>query len=218
MRLSPIPAPLRNLKYALWVPIYLLCFAVLERLVTANYWPTQTRLDGLVPFCEWFVIPYCLWYPLLIWVGICLLLRDGPGFRRYMRFLAVTFFVSALLWLLIPNGQDLRPAVMPRDNALTRWIAGLYAIDTNTNVFPSVHVVGAVGAVLAVWSSPALRSRRFLSCFTAVLAAVICLSTLLIKQHTLLDVAGGLVLSCAVGAVLYCRRPLGRFRPMTQQE
>ena len=103
---------------------------------------------------------------------------------------------------------------MPRDNFLTRWIAGLYTIDTNTNVFPSVHVVGSMGAAWAVWDCRRLRSHHVLRWAVAVLAILICLSTLFIKQHACLDVFGGLVLSLAVGLLVYHRSLVRAFRPL----
>lgn len=193
-------APWRDLKYALWLPLYLLFFFYLEHRPIPGYWATQLPGDALIPFCEWFILPYCLWYPFLAAVGIALLVRDHPGFRRYMACLALTFFLSGLLWLLLPSGQDLRPAVMPRDNFLTRWAAALYAIDTNTNVFPSVHVAGSLGAALAVWKSPPLHKFR---APVVVLAALICLSTLFTKQHAVLDAVGGMLMALAVGMPLY---------------
>ena len=205
--------PWGELKYVLWLPVYLLSFLMMERVVVTGYWPTQTWLDSHIPFCEWFVIPYCLWYPLLVAVGLWLLRKDRAGFRRYMRFLALTFFLSEVIWLLVPNGQDLRPAVMPRDNPFTRLAASLYAIDTNTNVFPSVHVVGAIGAAWAVRKTPSLRDRPLLQQAVSLLACLICLSTLLIKQHTVLDVASGIGLALAVGLPLYSQHRLHRFRP-----
>ena len=205
--------PWGELKYVLWLPVYLLSFLMMERVVVTGYWPTQTWLDSHIPFCEWFVIPYCLWYPLLVAVGLWLLRKDRAGFRRYMRFLALTFFLSEVIWLLVPNGQDLRPAVMPRDNPFTRLAASLYAIDTNTNVFPSVHVVGAIGAAWAVRKTPSLRDRPLRQQAVSLLACLICLSTLLIKQHTVLDVASGIGLALAVGLPLYSQHRLRRFRP-----
>lgn len=210
--------PWGELKYVLWLPVYLLSFFVIERVVVTGYQPTQTWLDAYIPFCEWFVIPYCLWYPLLVAVGLWLLWKDREGFRRYMRFLALTFFASALIWFLIPNGQDLRPAVMPRDNPLTRLVEGLYSIDTNTNVFPSVHVVGAIGAAWAVKKTPSLERRTLLCGATAILALLICLSTLFIKQHAVLDVIGGLGLALAVGLPLYHHGIIRRSRPAMEQE
>ena len=107
------------------------------------------------------------------------------------------------VWFLLPSCQDLRPIIMPRDNLFTRWISVLYAIDTNANVFPSGHVVGSVGVALAVWDSAALRNRKAVRWGVTILAALICLSTLLVKQHTVLDVLGGLVLSLIAGIFVY---------------
>ena len=70
-------AYLRELRYALWVPVYLICFFLLERLITDGYWATQLPLDRLIPFCPVFVVFYCLWYPLLV-ACICWR-RTGPG-------------------------------------------------------------------------------------------------------------------------------------------
>ena len=195
------------MKYALWLPVYLLSFVLLEHVPASGYWPTQLPLDDAIPFCEYFVVFYCLWYVLLIGVGLYLLFRDRDAFRRYMQFLAITFFLSELIWVLVPNGQDLRPAVMPRDNLFTALISALYRIDTNTNVFPSVHVVGAVGAALAVWDSHSLRHRNMLRWGVVVLAALICVSTLFVKQHAILDVVSGLMLSLLAALPVYRRSP-----------
>ena len=197
------PIPWRELKYACWLPLYLLAFFLVERRTSAAYWFTQLPIDSRIPFCEPFILAYCAWYPLLIGVGLYLLARDRQAYRRYMAFLAITFWGSMTVWFLLPSCQDLRPIVMPRDNLFTRWISVLYAIDTNTNVFPSGHVVGSVGAALAVWDSAALRNRKAVRWGVTILAALICLSTLLVKQHTVLDVLGGLVLSLIAGIFVY---------------
>lgn len=213
---TPRRLPWRDLKYALWLPLYLLVFLALERLSNRGYWATQLPIDARIPFCEWFVIPYCLWYPFLVAVGLYLLYRDREAFRRYMLFLGSTFLLSELVWLVLPSGQDLRPAVFPRENPLTALIAGLYRIDTNTNVFPSVHVVGSVGAALALRDCRGLESRKHLRRGGAVLAAAICLSTVFIKQHAVLDAAGGLLLAGLAAWPVYRSAPA--FRPAPEEE
>mgnify|MGYP003822514205 CR=1 FL=1 len=181
----------------------MLTYFAAEHLIVSSYWSTQLPVDNLIPFCRFFILPYSTWYPLLIWVGIYLLCRDEDGFRRYMGFLAVTFFLSELIWLLFPNGQDLRPALVGGNDLCTWMVRGLYRIDTNTNVFPSVHVVGAIGAALAVWRCPNLQDRRKLRLGIAVLSALICLATLFIKQHSVLDVLGGCAVAFPCGLVFY---------------
>ena len=195
----------------MWLPLYLLLFLALERMPMGRYWATQLPIDARIPFCEWFVIPYCLWYPLLVAVGLYLLFQDRAAFRRYMLFLGSTFLLSGFIWLLLPNGQDLRPLVFPRENLLTALTAGLYRIDTNTNVFPSVHVLGAVGAALAVLDCRTLKRRKLLRAGTVALAAAICLSTVFIKQHSVLDVLGGLLLSGLAARAVYRTSPVLRF-------
>ena len=207
-------SPWRNLCYTLWFPVYFLLYLVIERLIPSAAWTTQLPLDGYIPFCEWFVIPYCLWYPLLVVVGIYLLLRDPGTFRRYMCFLAWSFFLSELIWFLFPNGQNLRPSVMPRDNLLTSLISLIYSADTNTNVFPSVHVVGSLGAMLAVWDCWGLREKHPGICWaTSLLGVLICLSTLFIKQHAALDVISGILLSLIVAIPVYHSSPAFCFFP-----
>ena len=206
IRLRLTPFPWRELKYLWWFPVYLATYLLCEQLITTDYLATQTAADALIPFCEWFVIPYCLWYPLLIAVGLWLLTRDQEGYRRYMDHLAVTFLSCALIWLLIPNGQDLRPLFLPRDNPAIRIVELLYSLDTNTNVFPSVHVVGSLCAATAVWRTSALPRRSPAHFAVAVLAVFICLSTLFIKQHALADALGALVLWLVTLPLVYGRR------------
>lgn len=213
MRLSLRRLPWRELKYALWLPLYLLLFLALERLPAGRYWATQLPIDARIPFCEWFVIPYCLWYPLLVWVGLYLLRWDRDAFRRYMLFLGTAFLLSELVWLLVPNGQDLRPATFPRENPLTALVAGLYRVDTNTNVFPSVHVLGAIGAALAM--RDCREGKRLPQAGITALAAAICLSTVFIKQHSVLDAAAGLLLGVLLARAVYRRSPVLRFSRRT---
>ena len=196
--------PWKEFRFALWLPVYLLIFFLLENTLPASgYWNTALPVDDAIPFCEWFLIPYCSWYLFQVSVGLYTMTHDVPAYRRYMYFLAVTFFASTILWVLFPSGQDLRPAVLPRDNLLCQGVAFLYSIDTNTNVFPSVHVVGAIGASLALWDCSHFPHRRIICWGATVLSFLICLSTLMIKQHALLDVLGALALAAVVTLLVY---------------
>ena len=59
MRLTHIPW--RELKYALWLPFYLLAFVLVEHLPQASYWPTQLTHNKNIPFCEGFGLIYSTW-------------------------------------------------------------------------------------------------------------------------------------------------------------
>lgn len=190
----------RHALWALYLPIYLIAFFMLEHYIgwDADYWVSYTPLDDVIPFCEYFVIFYYLWYPFMGAVGIWLIFEDGDKFRRYMWFIAIGFSASVVFMALFPNGQNLRPESFAHDNIFTRMVGAMYKIDTNTNVLPSLHVVGAFAAYFGLCDSR-LGKKVWLNISGLVLALLITASTVFIKQHSMLDVYAGF----AVAAVLY---------------
>ena len=127
---------------SVWV-VYFIIFYIAEHVVTGNYYPVHMPLDDMIPFCEWFIFPYCLWHWLLAIVGVYLLLWDAENFKRFTAFIGIGFIPVMLFDIAFPNGQDLRPLVFERQNIATWLVARIYAADTNTNVFPSMHVIGS---------------------------------------------------------------------------
>ena len=113
--------------------------------------------------------------------------HDAVEFKRYMLYIAVGFYGACVVYLLFPDGQDLRPAQVPRRrNVLTAILGWLYAHDTNTNVLPSTHVIGCMGVCFAVFHCKRIHST-LLKAGTVFLALLICASTVFVKQHSILD-------------------------------
>ena len=125
----------RYLWFALILPAYLLAFAWVEAWIPADACrPTYIPLDDQIPFLEGFIVPYMLWFPMLLAMGLYLARYDHEGFKRYMTYIGVAFFSVIALYLLFPNRQDLRVTQFPRENLFTRLVALVYSQDTNTNV------------------------------------------------------------------------------------
>lgn len=188
----------RYLLLLLYVPVYFIGFFAIEYLVpdTADYWVSYCFIDDWIPFNEWFIIPYYMWYPLLFAVGFWLMFKDVPSFKLYMYCIIIGFSASIVFCLIFPNGQELRPSVFPRDNLLTDMVKMIYAADTHTNVLPSVHAVGAITAAFGVCTTKTVKKRWIKVC-TVLLAALICIATCFVKQHSVLDVFAAMAL-CAV--------------------
>ena len=187
-----------HMWWGLFLPAYLAAFFTIEKYVTGPYWATQLPVDSLIPFCPYFIVFYMSWSPLLAVLGIYLILKDAEGFRRYMWYIMVTFTTAVVFCILIPNGQDLRPAVMAHHNAATWLVEYTYSIDTNTNVFPSVHILGCMAAVAAVWHTPGLKKPAWRWGAT-LYGILIMVSTVFVKQHAAIDVLAGLL----TGAIAY---------------
>ncbi|HEY5466664.1 MAG TPA: phosphatase PAP2 family protein [Clostridia bacterium] len=197
----------RHLLLILYVPLYLFCFYLLERHVTTDYWVAYLPIDDRIPFLPGFVVFYVLWYPFMIGTGFYLLFRDVPTFKRYMWFIIIGFSLSLAICALFPNGQNLRPTVFADSSIFTRIVQALYRTDTNTNVLPSMHVVGCVAVVLAVFYCKSLKNGWIRS-GTVLMATLISASTLLIKQHSVLDLLAALAVSVPVWGIVYGKASL----------
>ncbi len=197
---SPLAHKLRLLIYAIYVPIYIGLFFVVEKLVpeTSDYWPSYIFIDDYIPFREEFVIFYYLWYPALVAIGVFLLIKDEEEYKKYMIGIIITFTFTLIFCLLFPNGQDLRPETFPRDNIFTHMIGAIYGADTNTNVIPSVHGIGAFLGMISTHRTKQITSKALIFGLDIVWM-IIAMSTCFVKQHSILDIFA----AAAVCAVMY---------------
>ena len=196
----------RHLKLLLFWPVFGLLFAYMERLrPVAHYHAVHCALDDMIPFCEYFLVPYLLWFVAVAGILVYTLLFDIKSFRRFMWFIILTYSAAILIYLLFPTCQQLRPEAFARDNVFTRFLGWFYTFDTNTNVCPSIHVLGAVAVLATAWHARGLSTPAWRGALT-VLTVLICLSTVFLKQHSALDVAAALPL-CAIAYRLVFLRP-----------
>lgn len=168
-------------------PVYGVVFFVLERVLKLEYHSVHCPLDDLIPFCEYFLIPYYFWFVFLIGMFAYTLLEDTECFRKYMRFIMITYTAACIIYLIYPTCQDLRPSLSPGGSVWTEIVRFLYAFDTNTNVCPSLHVVGSCAVLFASRHTPRFR-RKGWQVFFWVGTVLICASTVFLKQHSVIDI------------------------------
>ena len=97
--------------------------------------------------------------------------------------------------LLRPNVLHLRPTEFPRDNIFTDLVRWLYRTDTPTNVLPSIHVFNSLAIHMSLTNCEALRNRKGIRRASLVLTVLIILSTMFLKQHSVIDVCLGATLA-----------------------
>ncbi|MCI2058353.1 MAG: phosphatase PAP2 family protein [Oscillibacter sp.] len=213
----------RHLKLLIFWPVFELLFIFVERGWTnRSYAVMHCLLDDKIPFCEFFLIPYLFWFVYIIGMHLYTLLYEKDAFVKMMRFIILTYSVTILIYFLFPTKQELRPAVFARSNFLTACVSGFYAFDTNTNVCPSIHVIGSLAVLFTAWNSRRFHTPLWRFVFTAA-AVLICASTVFLKQHSVLDILAALPI-CLAGYLLvfrvrapvrlrrpeYCKKETGR--------
>ena len=193
-------------KHGLWflyALLYFPWFSYLEKTVTTNFHEIHMSVDDKIPFCEFFIIPYFLWFA---FVGIGLayfFLKDAKEFNRLCIFLGVGMTLFLVVSTVYPNGCYLRPEVFPRDNIFTDLVRRLYTTDTSTNLFPSIHVYNSIAICLAVWYSKHLKHRKVIRTGALILTILIVLSTMFLKQHSVFDVLTAFILCAVMWGLLY---------------
>ena len=183
---------------------YLLWFWIVENVPRQHFYEIHTMLDDVIPFCEVSIVPYLLWFPFMLLIMVFMFFTDRRIYHRLSAMLVIGMIVFLTISTLFPNIQYLRPAVMPRDNIFTRQIMQLYQTDTPTNICPSIHVYNSICANIAVLKSRSRFARKkWLRVSVTVLVALIVLSTMFIKQHSVLDVVGAFAMSTVCYSLVY---------------
>ena len=185
------PEETRHLWLLLYWPIYGAFFFFVEKVYRPDgYYSVWCPLDDAIPFCELFLIPYLFWFVYLIGMHVYTLIYDVAAFRKMMYFIMITYSATIIIYLIFPTCQDLRPAEFERDNILTRFMAEYYAFDTNTNVCPSIHVIGSLAVMLTSFHCKDFgRGVKIAFAATGILIA---LSTVFVKQHSVIDLAAAI--------------------------
>lgn len=186
----------KHLLLLLYWPLYGLTFWLLERGLKLNYHAIESAFDSRIPFCEYFVIPYYFWFVFLAAIHIYTLLFDIPTFKKLMYFIIITYTITTLIYIVYPNKQELRPTEFARDNIFVEIVKRLYNFDTNTNVCPSLHVIGSFAVLFTTWQCDRFK-KAIHQVWLITSTVLISISTVFLKQHSVIDIIAALAV-CAV--------------------
>jgi membrane-associated phospholipid phosphatase len=186
--------------YAIWFAGFEAVGCYAATLPTTDF---TTAWDRAVPLVPAFVWPYELCYALPLLA--LLVIRDGRRFAAALAAIFVATVTASVVYLLLPVAFP-RP---PLGASLSdRLLALEYAADFSpgANKLPSMHV-----ALSWIMGCAMYRQRgRVVDVLVFGLVAVITASTVLVKQHLLIDAAAGVAWGLA-SFWLAKRLPMGRF-------
>lgn len=218
MHLQENEKKLKRPKSELWIPIlYALFYFPAFEWLNANIRPRYyvgCWLDDLIPFCEWFVIPYVAWF--LVVPAMLLILHgiDRHEYRELCFILFTGMTICLFIYYVLPNGLTLRRPIL-LDNWAAKLVALIRHTDQPTNVCPSIHVSSSMAIFDAARSSRAMKERYpKLRWLFLILCPLICISTLFLRQHSVIDVCCGALLTGALrGGVIHWHSRVKRSRP-----
>jgi membrane-associated phospholipid phosphatase len=170
-----------------------------------NYHIIGIPFDQLIPFNEWFIIPYLGWFVFMA-TGILYVYvyaTDTDETYRLAATLIIGMILALLVYLVFPNKVLLRPEVMPRDNPLTALTLIVYQIDSVGNALPSLHTYNTVILMVALMRTPRFKRHRWLAAASMGFAILVVLSTFFVKQHSVLDALVSLSMAGVICPLVY---------------
>lgn len=198
-------AALRHKKNWYYLSLIYVAFHVISYFLLqtrdVEYHYVHSFLDDKIPFVEFFIIPYVLWFAYMAGGILFFVLTSKKEFIRLSMFTFVGLGICIMICFFYPTAIAFRPQSFERDNFLIRLTLWIYSTDKPVNAWPSMHCYGSLGINFAMLHSNFFKRKAFLNVSIKVLSTVmalsICASTVLIKQHSILDFFAAVVL-CAI--------------------
>lgn len=155
--------------------------------------------DERIPYRPAFIFIYVLWYPMIAFFPMVLYCYSPGGFAEYMVMIILDILISLLIYMVYPTSFE-RPE--PDDGFLGRIMTIVYRCDyKGKNCMPSMHC--SMCFIIMFSALSCSRMDIWLQIPVCVLAALIVVSTVMTKQHVIVDVAAAfaLALVCCMASV-----------------
>ena len=148
----------------------------------------NTPLDDIIPFVPFFVYFYLIAYIMnTMGASFVIINEKTKDFRKSIYGYVSIILISSLIYFIFPV-KTIRPEIAA-DTFTMNVVYNLYSTLLPYNLFPSLHVG------LSIFTSVlAFKFKNVGRYLFAILAFFITLSTLLIKEHYIIDLIAAMVL------------------------
>lgn len=187
-------------KYIILILLYLGVFAYYfsSRYFITNMHNIHCFLDDKIPFLPIFIIPYILWYLYISIPLFYILITNKSFFLKQMQTIVIGLYICVIIFVLYPSYIEFRPTAEGNGILLflCRWI---YKNDTpSMNVLPSLHCYLAILMHCSTFINTPYSKYKFLRISSFIYVCFVCMSTVFVKQHSVIDV----IIACPL-AIIY---------------
>ena len=168
---------------------YFIAYFSIQSFITVNEYNLSTEIDRLIPFVPQFVWVYHTIVPILLFTAIVLIQRKDV-FLSMITALIVAGLTMSVFYVVFPSFYPREPI---GDYSLSAALVEMTRmVDGPSNTFPSGHVTFSWILVFFVSLSEQARKFRWAYLLWAVLITT---STLVLKQHFIVDAISGILLA-----------------------
>lgn len=207
-RIPPVAWPITLFLYAYQYALYLLGPEV-SALIGSDRWAFSPKIgfiDDRIPLVKIFILIYVLsfvfWFVYMVIVSV----TDRRNYINFIFSYMLSGAIGFLFFVFMPtyidrSAEGLLAAVEGPGflNWVLRLIYGNDGLELGWCLFPSFHCLVSLFCYLGVRKSGNIG--RGVKMFALIMTVLVCLSTVLTKQHYFVDIFGGLGLAVLCHAV-----------------
>lgn len=165
-----------------------------SKLINSNmqHYDLTTKLDTMIPIVPFFSIIYLGCY--IFWAVNYLIASriDKVYFYKFITSIFIAYTVCGIIFVLFPTYID-RPNIPNTDSLGLYLMNYVFTTDTPNNLFPSMHCLISWFCFIGIRGQREIpKWYQWTSCIIAILVFI---STLVIKQHFIVDVFAGIVVA-----------------------
>lgn len=174
------------------IPLLSLVYVLLNQLpLRVNN--LYTDLDHAIPFVKGFILAYMVWMPFLYLTLVYFFFHDRSAYYQTLIAYTGSVLICYAIYLIFQTTVP-RPELVGTD-WLSRFVQFVYTNDAPYNCFPSIHCLSSYLLLRAAAKSRSIPRKAKL--LIGIIAWLVIISTLFVKQHVVLDAAAGIMLGHA---------------------
>lgn len=187
----------------LYFIIYMPWYFGIQYRTNIQFHDVYTSIDATIPFISWFIYPYIYWFLFVAGTIAFLFFTSRKDFYKCTAFLFIGMTVCLIAFTIYPTSFDHRPIVIDSNPVNQFLVSFIYTADKSQNVCPSIHVYNSIGCAIALIKCQRFKDSRGMKVFAIVSAVSITLSTMFIKQHSIIDAIMAIILAVVLYIIVY---------------
>lgn len=156
-----------------------------------HHYDLTTPLDDMIQIIAWFSIIYVGCY--IFWAVNYILVGkvNKEHFYKFATSIFVSYTLCGIIFIVFPTRID-RPDITV--NTLSDMVMNyVYSSDTPVNLFPSMHCLISWFCYIGIRNCKEIPLIYRL--FSLIMAILVCISTVVIKQHFIVDIFAGVIIA-----------------------
>lgn len=180
----------KALLYIFGVTIFQSIIYYLVKIVQGKPNLIGSSLDSYIPFNEYFVYFYVIWYVMLIVVPYLFFKSDKQLLKKYLIVYTISAMIANIIFIIYPTTID--RAIFIPDTFTKNIVDIVYFFDVPVlNCLPSMHCVASFIFIFITLES---KLKSNVKSIIISLSVMVILSTLFVKQHVIYDVLAAFII------------------------